>query len=209
MDDYLAKPVGLDSLRAVLKRWLPDKPEKTAKPTVAVRRRSPSRRREDLPAIDPERARSLGRERRRRAAQHPAAVQRDGLGLLARHRAGDGLRRPRDPAVGRPPAAQRRPGGRRAARSAAPRQRSRRAAKTGDRVACEGEFGHLVVEMDRVRGQIERLTSSRPPSNSLAKPLKYSNIFASAPLGPGQSCEGWIGAHTSSLSKMRRRAASY
>jgi len=25
---------------------------------------------------------------------------------------------------------------------------------TGDRVACEGEFGHLVVEMDRVRGQI-------------------------------------------------------
>ena len=29
------------------------------------------------------------------------------------------------------------------------------AAKTGDRVACEGEFGHLVVEMDRVQGQIE------------------------------------------------------
>jgi HPt (histidine-containing phosphotransfer) domain-containing protein len=29
------------------------------------------------------------------------------------------------------------------------------AAKTGDRVACEGQFGHLVAEMDRVRGQIE------------------------------------------------------
>ncbi len=29
------------------------------------------------------------------------------------------------------------------------------AAKTGDRVACEGEFGQLVVEMDRVKGQIE------------------------------------------------------
>jgi HPt (histidine-containing phosphotransfer) domain-containing protein len=28
------------------------------------------------------------------------------------------------------------------------------AARTGDRVACEGEFDHLVVEMDRVRGQI-------------------------------------------------------
>jgi hypothetical protein len=29
------------------------------------------------------------------------------------------------------------------------------AAKTGDREACEGEFGHLVLEMDRVRGQID------------------------------------------------------
>ena len=29
------------------------------------------------------------------------------------------------------------------------------AARTGDRVACEGQFGQLVAEMDRVRTQID------------------------------------------------------
>ena len=33
--------------------------------------------------------------------------------------------------------------------------KSQPAGDAGDRVACEGQFGHLVVEMDRVRGQIE------------------------------------------------------
>src|SRR6185436_15656715 len=39
MDDYLAKPVGLEGLRQVLKRWLPDKKEEpimAAKPAKAA-----------------------------------------------------------------------------------------------------------------------------------------------------------------------------
>ena len=81
MDDYLAKPVGLDGLRQVLKRWLPDKKE-IASARFDSRPRSRDRS-TTIPAIDPERPRPVGRERRCRPAQHPAAVQRDGVGLLA------------------------------------------------------------------------------------------------------------------------------
>ena len=108
MDDYLSKPVGLDGLRQVLKRWLPDKKE-----TPHARSDLGQGPRQRHASDRSERPRSLGRGRRRCPAQHPAAVQRDGLRLLPRHREGDGLRRPRHPAVGRPSPAQRRPGSRR------------------------------------------------------------------------------------------------
>ena len=110
MDDYLAKPVGRPARRHEALAAGQDREGAAARAGGGkVRRGGPGHAGDRS-----ERARSLGRERRRCAAQHPAAVQRDGLGLLARHRAGDGLRRPGDPAVRRPPAAQRRAGGRRA-----------------------------------------------------------------------------------------------
>jgi CheY-like chemotaxis protein len=53
MDDYLAKPVGLDGLRLVLKRWLPDKKDEPAGAPIASIKSPPSRPADDSPAIDP------------------------------------------------------------------------------------------------------------------------------------------------------------
>ena len=63
MDDYLAKPVGLDGLRQVLKRWLPDKKGDSS----ACFDLSPGRCQRHS-GDRSERARPVGRERRRRPA---------------------------------------------------------------------------------------------------------------------------------------------
>jgi CheY-like chemotaxis protein/HPt (histidine-containing phosphotransfer) domain-containing protein len=155
MDDYLSKPVGLDSLRQVLRRWLPDevdkkapaaekKVEKAAKAAVA----------DDVPAIDPsvldpwvENDDAARRSILRRFSETVSASSHDieqamACGDLATLQSAAHRLRSGALAVG----------ARLLSNSAAALET---AAKTGDRVACEGEFGHLVVEMDRVRGQIE------------------------------------------------------
>ena len=180
MDDYLAKPVGLDSLRHVLKRWVPDEPEKKA-PAVEKKaeKPAPAPAPSDLPAIDPsvldpwvENDDAARRSILRRFSETVSASSHDieqamACGDLATLQSAAHRLRSGALAVG----------ARLLSSSAAALET---AAKARDRVACEGEFGHLVVEMDRVRGQIERLTVPF----SLANPLNYSNIF---PLGPGAS----------------------
>jgi signal transduction histidine kinase/CheY-like chemotaxis protein/HPt (histidine-containing phosphotransfer) domain-containing protein len=143
MDDYLSKPVGLESLRAVLKRWLPDKPDK--KETTVAR---------DTPAIDPsvldpwvENDDDARRSILRRFSETVSASSHDieqamACGDLATLQSAAHRLRSGALAVGA-----------RVLSSTAAALET--AARTGDRLACEGEFGHLVVEMDRVRGQIE------------------------------------------------------
>lgn len=150
MDDYLAKPVGLDGLRAVLKRWLPDKD--------VIKEKDKSKKEEpmvkDTPAIDPsvldpwvENDDAARRSILRRFSETVSASSHDieqamACGDLATLQSAAHRLRSGALAVG----------ARLLSSSAAALET---AAKTGDRVACEGEFGHLVVEMDRVRGQIE------------------------------------------------------
>ena len=153
MDDYLAKPVGLDSLRAVLKRWLPDKPGKTEKIKVAVAAAKAVPAAEEPPAIDPsvldpwvENDDDARRNILRRFSETVSASSYDiqqaiACGDLATLQSAAHRLRSGALAVG----------ARTLSSTAAALET---AAKTGDRVACEGEFGHLVVEMDRVRGQI-------------------------------------------------------
>jgi signal transduction histidine kinase/CheY-like chemotaxis protein/HPt (histidine-containing phosphotransfer) domain-containing protein len=155
MDDYLAKPVGLDSLRQVLRRWLPDEVEKKA-PAVEKKAEKPAKASvpEDVPAIDPsvldpwvENDDAARRSILRRFSETVSASSHDieqamACGDLATLQSAAHRLRSGALAVG----------ARLLSNSAAALET---AAKTGDRVACEGEFGHLVVEMDRVRGQIE------------------------------------------------------
>jgi signal transduction histidine kinase/DNA-binding response OmpR family regulator len=152
MDDYLAKPVGLDGLRAALRRWLPDKVEKPATPEPAAKKTAV--RIDDAPAIDPtvldpwvENDDDARRNILRRFSETVSASSHDieqamACGDLATLQSAAHRLRSGALAVG----------ARMLGNTAAALEM---AAKTGDRVACEGEFGHLVAEMDRVRGQIE------------------------------------------------------
>ena len=156
MDDYLAKPVGLDSLRHVMKRWVPDEPEKKKAPVVEKKAETPSPAPapSDLPAIDPsvldpwvENDDAARRSILRRFSETVSASSHDieqamACGDLATLQSAAHRLRSGALAVG----------ARLLSNSAAALET---AAKARDRVACEGEFGHLVVEMDRVRGQIE------------------------------------------------------
>jgi signal transduction histidine kinase/CheY-like chemotaxis protein/HPt (histidine-containing phosphotransfer) domain-containing protein len=155
MDDYLAKPVGLDSLRHVLKRWVPDEPEKKA-PAVEKKAEKPAPvpAPSDLPAIDPsvldpwvENDDAARRSILRRFSETVSASSHDieqaiACGDLATLQSAAHRLRSGALAVG----------ARLLSNSAAALET---AAKARDRVACEGEFGHLVIEMDRVRGQID------------------------------------------------------
>jgi signal transduction histidine kinase/DNA-binding response OmpR family regulator len=152
MDDYLAKPVGLDGLRAALRRWLPDKAEKPAAPEPVAKKTAV--RIDDAPAIDPtvldpwvENDDDARRNILRRFSETVSASSHDieqamACGDLATLQSAAHRLRSGALAVG----------ARMLSNTAAALEM---AAKTGDRVACEGEFGHLVAEMDRVRGQIE------------------------------------------------------
>jgi signal transduction histidine kinase/DNA-binding response OmpR family regulator len=151
MDDYLAKPVGLDSLRGVLKRWLPEKLEETPK---IMKREKKHATVIDVPAIDPsvldpwvEDDDAARRNILRRFSETVSASSHDieqamACGDLATLQSAAHRLRSGALAVG----------ARLLSTTAAALET---AAKTGDRVACEGQFGHLVIEMDRVRGQIE------------------------------------------------------
>ncbi|MBS0522783.1 MAG: response regulator [Proteobacteria bacterium] len=155
MDDYLAKPVGLDSLRHVLKRWVPDEPEKKV-PVVEVKAEKPAPAAvpSDGPAIDPsvldpwvENDDAARRSILRRFSETVSASSHDieqamACGDLATLQSAAHRLRSGALAVG----------ARLLSNSAAALET---AARARDRVACEGEFGHLVVEMDRVRGQID------------------------------------------------------
>ena len=155
MDDYLAKPVGLDSLRHVLKRWLPDEVEK--KPPPAEKKAetpAPAAPATDTPAIDPsvldpwvENDDAARRSILRRFSETVSASSHDieqamACGDLATLQSAAHRLRSGALAVG----------ARLLSSSAAALEM---AAKARDRGACEGEFGHLVVEMERVRGQID------------------------------------------------------
>jgi HPt (histidine-containing phosphotransfer) domain-containing protein len=152
MDDYLAKPVGLDGLRAALRRWLPDKAEKPAAPEPIAKKTAV--RIDEAPAIDPtvldpwvENDDDARRNILRRFSETVSASSHDieqamACGDLATLQSAAHRLRSGALAVG----------ARMLSNTAAALEM---AAKTGDRVACEGEFGHLVAEMDRVRGQIE------------------------------------------------------
>jgi HPt (histidine-containing phosphotransfer) domain-containing protein len=152
MDDYLAKPVGLEGLRQVLKRWLPDKKEEPA--VVAVKPAKAVPAAEDVPAIDPtvldpwvENDDAARRSILKRFSETVSASSHDieqamACGDLASLQSAAHRLRSGALAVG----------ARMLSSTAAALET---AAKTGDREACEGQFGHLVVEMDRVRGQIE------------------------------------------------------
>jgi signal transduction histidine kinase/DNA-binding response OmpR family regulator len=152
MDDYLAKPVGLDGLRAVMKRWLPDKPEKAAPPVAAIKKVALNG--DEMPAIDPtvldpwvENDDDARRSILRRFGETVSASSHDleqamACGDLATLQSAAHRLRSGALAVG----------ARMLSSTAAALET---AAKTGDRVACEGQFGHLVAEMDRVRGQID------------------------------------------------------
>ena len=155
MDDYLAKPVGLDSLRHVLKRWLPDEPRRrVAGVAKKAEKPSPAPPRATLPAIDPsvldpwvENDDAARRSILRRFSETVSASSHDieqamACGDLATLQSAAHRLRSGALAVG-------------ARLLSSTRRRWRRRPRRGDRVACEGEFGHLVVEMDRVRGQIE------------------------------------------------------
>jgi len=150
MDDYLAKPVGLDGLREVLKRWLPDKKEISVPASTSPKAAS----NDDTPAIDPsvldpwvENDDAARRSILRRFSETVDASSHDieqamACGDLATLQSAAHRLRSGALAVG----------ARLLSSTAAALET---AAKTGDRVACEGEFGQLVVEMDRVKGQIE------------------------------------------------------
>jgi signal transduction histidine kinase/DNA-binding response OmpR family regulator len=150
MDDYLAKPVGLDGLRQVLKRWLPDKKEIPMPASTSAKAAT----NDDVPAIDPsvldpwvENDDAARRSILRRFSETVSASSHDieqamACGDLATLQSAAHRLRSGALAVG----------ARLLSSTAAALET---AAKTGDRVACEGEFGQLVVEMDRVKGQIE------------------------------------------------------
>jgi CheY-like chemotaxis protein len=152
MDDYLAKPVGLDSLRTVMRRWLPDKTDKPAGTAPAPKKAAAPI--DDTPAIDPtvldpwvENDDDARRNILRRFSETVSASSHDieqaiACGDLATLQSAAHRLRSGALAVG----------ARMLSSTAAALET---AAKTGDRVACEGQFGHLVIEMDRVRGQIE------------------------------------------------------
>jgi signal transduction histidine kinase/CheY-like chemotaxis protein/HPt (histidine-containing phosphotransfer) domain-containing protein len=156
MDDYLAKPVGLDSLRHVLKRWVPDEPEKKNAPVVETKaeKPAPAPAPSEVPAIDPsvldpwvENDDAARRSILRRFSETVSASSHDieqamACGDLATLQSAAHRLRSGALAVG----------ARLLSNSAAALET---AAKARDRVACEGEFGHLVIEMDRVRGQID------------------------------------------------------
>jgi len=149
MDDYLAKPVGLDGLRQVLKRWLPDKKEIPMPASTPAKAAA-----NDTPAIDPsvldpwvENDDAARRSILRRFSETVSASSHDieqamACGDLATLQSAAHRLRSGALAVG----------ARLLSSTAAALET---AAKTGDRVACEGEFGQLVLEMDRVKGQIE------------------------------------------------------
>ena len=151
MDDYLAKPVGLDGLAPVLKRWLPDKTENASARFDLGQGRAAN---DDVPAIDPsvldpwvENDDAARRSILRRFSETVSASSHDieqamACGDLATLQSAAHRLRSGALAVG----------ARLLSSTAAALET---AAKTGDRVACEGEFGQLVVEMDRVKGQIE------------------------------------------------------
>jgi signal transduction histidine kinase/DNA-binding response OmpR family regulator len=151
MDDYLAKPVALDGLRTTLRRWLPEKTE--APPPVVVVKKAVQPA-EDTPAIDPtvldpwvENDDDARRSILRRFSETVSASSHDieqamACGDLATLQSAAHRLRSGALAVGA-----------RVLSSTAAALET--AAKTGDRTACEGQFGHLVVEMDRVRGQID------------------------------------------------------
>lgn len=152
MDDYLAKPVGLDGLRATLRRWLPDKEEKPPAPAPAAKKAAAPG--DDPPAIDPtvldpwvENDDDARRNILQRFSETVSASSHDieqamACGDLATLQSAAHRLRSGALAVG----------ARMLSSTAAALET---AAKTGDRLACEGQFGHLVIEMDRVRGQIE------------------------------------------------------
>jgi signal transduction histidine kinase/HPt (histidine-containing phosphotransfer) domain-containing protein len=153
MDDYLSKPVGLDSLRAVLGRWLVDKPDSVDATATATAIQEATAN-DDIPAIDPtvldpwvENDDDARRNILRRFSETVSASSHDieqamACGDLATLQSAAHRLRSGALAVG----------ARLLSNTAAALET---AAKTGDRVACAGQFGHLVVEMDRVRGQIE------------------------------------------------------
>jgi CheY-like chemotaxis protein/HPt (histidine-containing phosphotransfer) domain-containing protein len=153
MDDYLAKPVGLDGLRAALRRWLPEKTETPQQPTAAMKKAVRALV-DDTPAIDPtvldpwvENDDDARRNILRRFSETVSASSHDieqamACGDLATLQSAAHRLRSGALAVG----------ARLLSSTAAALET---AAKTGDRTACEGQFGHLVVEMDRVRGQID------------------------------------------------------
>ncbi|HSI00360.1 MAG TPA: ATP-binding protein [Reyranella sp.] len=153
MDDYLAKPVGLEGLRHVLKRWLPDKKDEPAGAAIKSIK-SLSTPANDSPAIDPsvldpwvENDDAARRSILKRFSETVSASSHDieqamACGDLASLQSAAHRLRSGALAVG----------ARVLSITAAALET---AAKTGDREACEGEFGHLVLEMDRVRGQIE------------------------------------------------------
>lgn len=151
MDDYLAKPVGLESLRTVLRRWLPDKADEIAKSMAPALPPQPT---DNTPAIDPtvldpwvenDDAARHGILKRFgetvSGASHDIA-QAMANGDLATLQAAAHRLRSGALAVGA-----RLLGSTAAALEAA--------AKAGDRDACQGEFSLLVIEIDRVRGQID------------------------------------------------------
>jgi signal transduction histidine kinase/DNA-binding response OmpR family regulator len=150
MDDYLAKPVGLDGLRQVLKRWLPDRKEIPMPASTSAKAAT----NDDTPAIDPsvldpwvENDDAARRSILRRFSETVSASSHDigqamACGDLATLQSAAHRLRSGALAVG----------ARLLSSTAAALET---AARTGDRIACEGEFGQLVAEMDRVKGQIE------------------------------------------------------
>jgi len=152
MDDYLSKPVGLENLRTVMKRWMPEKTEMAASPPATDAKVAPTA--DDLPAIDPtvldpwvENDDDARRSILQRFSETVSASSHDieqamACGDLATLQSAAHRLRSGALAVG----------ARMLSDTAAALEI---AAKTGDREACEGQFGHLVVEMDRVRGQID------------------------------------------------------
>jgi len=150
MDDYLSKPVGLDGLRQVLKRWLPDKKEIQMPASTSAKTKTTIN---DTPAIDPsvldpwvENDDAARRSILQRFSETVSASSHDieqamACGDLATLQSAAHRLRSGALAVG----------ARLLSSTAAALET---AAKTGDRAACEGEFGQLIVEMDRVKDQI-------------------------------------------------------
>ncbi len=135
MDDFLCKPIGINSLRKVLQRWLP------------------TRQGDEEPAIDPTvldpwveydsgaRREILEKFKETVAGSTPALEKAMARGDLAELRSLAHRLRSGAQTVGARPLS----------KSAADLEI---AARSGDRPACEGHYGHLVVQIDRVRAEI-------------------------------------------------------
>src|SRR4051812_30780916 len=139
MDDYLAKPVGLDSLRNVLKRWLTEKPQQAKSMTSEKKQIAPA----DVPAIDPtvldpwvEDDDAARRNILRRFSETVSTSSHDMEQAMA---CGDLV--PLQSVAHRLRSGALAVGARLLSNTAAALET---AAKTGDRVACEGQLGHLV-----------------------------------------------------------------